>query len=138
MTLRQTRWITGTLAVFDYFLSFVALFVPDFYMHVMHGAGANENIFMLKRTGVLWLAYAVVQTVAFINPQRFHLVVLIVAAFRLIEVPADPIYLLTSKHVSPFGTFGLIFAPLFNLTVGVLLVRAWLRRENAGKNLPCQ
>lgn len=136
MTLQQTRWITGTLAVFDYFLSFAALFVPDFYMQVMHGAGTNENIFMLRRTGVLWFAYAVVQTVAFINPQRFHLSVLIVAAFRLVEVPADPVYLLTSSRVSPLGTFGLIFAPIFNLTVGVLLVRAWLHRENTGKNLP--
>lgn len=136
MTLRQTRWVTGTLAVFDYFLSFVTLFAPDFYMQVMHGSGANENIFMLQRTGVLWLAYAVVQTVAFINPQRFHLSVLIVAAFRLVEVPADPVYLLTSKHVSPLGTFGLIFAPLFNLTVGTLLMRAWINRDNTLKTLP--
>lgn len=136
MTLQQTRWITGTLAVFDYFLSFVALFVPDFYMQVMHGSGANENIFMLRRTGVLWFAYAVVQTVAFINPQRFHLSVLIVAAFRLVEVPADPVYLLTSSRVSPLGAFGLIFAPIFNLTVGILLIRAWLNRDNTVKTLP--
>ncbi len=126
MNISRTRFITGPLALFDFFISSAALLFPQFYITVMHTGGMNGNYFMLYRTGVLWFVYAVCQTVAFMNPQRFHLFVLIVAAFRLIEVPADPVYLITTFHtLTPFGKFGLVFAPVFNLVAGLLLLSAW-------------
>ncbi len=129
MNLTQTRFITGPLALFDFFLSASAVFFPQFYLNIMHTDAVSGPYFMLYRTAVLWFVYAVVQTVAFVNPARFHLCVLVVAAFRLIEVPADPVYLITSFHtLTPLGKFGLVFAPVFNLVVGCLLLSAWKRK----------
>lgn len=120
----------GLLAVIDYALSSAAIFAPDFYMTTMHSHPPHADYFMLQRTGVVWLVFAVCQTIAFINPQRFHLFVLAVGAFRLMEVPADPVYLLTSKHLTPFGMLGLISAPLFNLVVGLFLIQTWRKNFN--------
>lgn len=121
----RTRFLTGPLAVFDLCLGATAIFFPGFYMSIMHFHGSAQHYYMLQRTGVLWLFFALCQGLSFVFAEKIPVLVFLVGMLRLMEVPADPVYLLTSRDLTLFGKFALMFAPVFNLFAGSFLIYAW-------------
>jgi hypothetical protein len=84
---------------------------------------------LLRRASAIWLFFVPVQIWAAIkteNPTALRTV----SILRLQEVPADPIWLATGEGFGIFGKFGLVFAPVFNLVVGIFL---WLLARDLEK-----
>ncbi len=127
LDIKYTRLITGPLALFDIFLGLFALLMPVSYMALMHSPSLTSSYFMLQRTAMIWLFFAVVQSVAFVYPKRFSILVFLVGMFRLMEVPADIVYYLTTGHTF-YGQM-IILAPLLNTIVGSVLIYFWLNRD---------
>ena len=129
--IRSSRYITGPLVILDLGLGGVALAFPDLYLGIMHTG--TDGAFMLQRTGVLWLFFCLCQLVAFLYPARLPMAVFLVGMLRLMDVPADIVYHVTSTGVTVFGRFGLIAAPVFNILVGTYLVLLWHRHAKNRK-----
>lgn len=116
--MNATRWLTGPLAILDLALGVSAVAFPRFYMNLMHGGGAP---FLLQRTGVLWLFFAAAEIVACVRPRRETIG--LVAALRIMDVPADVVYFFLSPSLTWFGRWSLIVSPVFNACAGVWLLR---------------
>jgi len=127
MNLDRSRWITGPLCLFDIALGISAVFFPHFYMKLIQPTASDDPAYLLQRTGTLWLCFAVCEGIAFFRYRRFPEWVLIVAALRLIDVPADLVYWLRDEALDTFGDFSLLFAPAYNSVAGVTLSVWYLR-----------
>jgi hypothetical protein len=109
------------LAVFDLVLGATALFAPDLYLSLMHPRYAGGATYLLARTGAIWLVFAAVEAAAAVTLRRE--LVLVVAALRLMDVPADLVYLLRAPDQGWFGVAALVISPMVNLAVGLGLLR---------------
>ena len=136
---RTRPWLAG-LALLDLWLGVQAAFFPQAYLHdvhahflALHPAGPT---YWVVRLGLVWLFFCAVETLAALAPQRRVLLVLIVGALRLMEVPADVAYRLAADDLGSFGRIGLLLSPLFNGLVGAYLCltacRAIRARSSAG------
>ncbi|MFW5967838.1 MAG: SDR family NAD(P)-dependent oxidoreductase [Persicimonas sp.] len=129
--LEATRAPLGALAVFDVGLGATAVFLPDLYNRLMHprrGRGRRDAPdYLLARTGTQWLFFSAVQGVAALQPAERPGWVLGAGVLRLLDVPADLVYLLRSDDQGLLGKLGLASAPIFNLATGALLVYAGYR-----------
>lgn len=125
---RLVRPALVLLVVIDVVLGGVAVFFPSVYMRFIHPYAAPDTpVYLLQRAGAVWLGYLVVQAIAVfwcIDKPEW---VLVVGVLRLIEVPADALYVSVGTGFGSFGRFGLIVAPIFNLIVGWMLVRWYFR-----------
>ena len=125
--LDRTRYLTGALCLFDIGLGITAVFFPRFYMNLIQPTASDDPAYLLQRTGALWLCFAFCEGMAFFRYARFPEWVVIVAALRLIDVPADLVYWFRDHALDTFGKFSLIFAPAFNATAGTLLAVWYIR-----------
>lgn len=124
--LSRAKYPLAGLAVFDVALGSTAVFLPDVYGSIMHPGltdlTAEAPGFLLSRTGVLWLVFALVQGVGALDAENRPGWVLAAGVLRMMDVPADPVYYLTADDLSWLGELGLLSAPVFNaLTGGVFL-----------------
>ncbi len=119
------------MTLFDIGLGLAALAFPKMYVDLMHPHEGGLHLpaarSLLARTGLLWLFFAFVQGMAGSDPVKRPEWVLIAGALRLMDVPADIGYALTSDDKSALGKAGLIAAPVFNLSIGSLLAYAGYR-----------
>ncbi len=121
LTTRLVRPLLGLLVLIDIFLGGVAVFWPRFYMQWVHPEVAlSDPVYLVQRSGMIWLAYLAIQAIAFLRFKRTPEWVLIVAFLRLVEVPADIMYLFVGEP-GLLGTVGLTFTPIFNFVVGLFL-----------------
>ncbi|MEM3085933.1 MAG: hypothetical protein QXT68_02180 [Halobacteria archaeon] len=123
--MRHARVLVGALAGFDIWLGGTALLAPAFYVSLLHPGTAGDPTYLLQRTGVVWLGYAAFQAVAALRAPKEPAWLLVVAALRLIEVPADPVYIAGVTGLSQMGLMGIGGAPVFNLVVGLYLAAVW-------------
>lgn len=132
---RTRIWLVG-LALFDLALGAQAAFLPDAYLRSMHPWFPQLHpagpLYLLVRTGALWLFFFLVEALAALAPRRRVLLVLIVGALRLMEVPADVAYLATADDLGGFGRAALVVSPIFNLGVGLYLSLTAHRAIRAG------
>lgn len=124
------RWITGPLSVFDLVLGLCAVATPGLYVSLMHGS--LDSTFLVQRTGMIWLFFCACETAAFVAPTRWPLFVFAVGILRLMDVPADAVYLVTSQSLTTLGRISLIAAPLFNAVVGIVLIRLYSSASRSG------
>lgn len=116
------------LVLIDIFLGVVGTFLPRIYMDLIQpDAPENEPIYFLQRAAVIWLGYLVVQTIALFKYRRTPEWVLVVAFLRLVEVPADTLYVIIGTGIGLLGRIGLIAAPIFNLIVGIIFIIWYFR-----------
>jgi hypothetical protein len=129
---RLVRPTLGVLVVIDIVLGGVAVFFPHVYMSVIHPYAAPDTpIYLLQRAGMVWLGYLFMQTLGFFRYTETPEWVLVVGISRLIEVPADSLYVIVGTGFGWFGRFGLIAAPTFNLIAGSMLVRWYFKTGRA-------
>src|SRR5687767_3744664 len=114
------RAILVGLAIFDLLLGVSALFFPDLYLSLMHPRFGGGPTYLLARTGALWLGFAAAEAAAARWMHRDLL--LVVGAFRLLDVPADLVYVTHAGDLGAFGVAALVISPIVNLGVGLLLV----------------
>lgn|GEM_PF-4867361 len=82
----------------------------------------------------LWLFFSLVEGISAWAPHRRPQFVLVVGALRIMDVPADLVYLVSARDLGWFGTLSLVGSPLFNFLAGTYLLRiSWkfLRRADS-------
>jgi hypothetical protein len=122
------RPILFLLVIIDIVLGVVGTFFPRFYMdQIQPDAPPNEPVYLLQRAAVIWLGYLVVQAIALFRYRWTPEWVLVVAFLRLVEVPADTLYVIIGTGIGWMGRIGLIVAPVFNLIVGILFIKWYFR-----------
>jgi hypothetical protein len=121
LTTRLVRLTLGALVVIDVVLGGIAVFWPRLYMDWVHPGAPDDPRYLLQRSGMIWLGYLAVQVLALIRLKRTPEWVLSVAILRLIEVPADILYLFVGTGIGSWGTIGLTVTPIFNAVVGLFL-----------------
>jgi hypothetical protein len=130
-TEKNGRIICLMLVVIDIFLGGSAVFLPYFYSQLIHPDLNNPPIDFIMRTGVLWLVFAFFQLMAVISkkPRKWFLVV---AAVRLMDVPADIIYGITAIGATLFSRLMIFSAPVINTIFGIYLYKLYnlLEKEN--------
>lgn len=129
------RPFLGVLVLIDIVLGSVAVFFPHLYMSIIHPyAAADTPVYLLQRAGTVWFGYLVIQTIAFFRYQETPEWVFTVGISRLIEVPADLLYVIVGTGFGWFGRFGLIAAPTFNLIAGIVLLRRYFKVAKASQD----
>lgn len=126
----------GGLALFDIALGLTTTAFPDLYDKLLHNGPSEEGSTdrkLLSRTGTLWLVFAAVQGVAYLEPENRPEWVMAAGVLRLMDVPADPVYYERSRNLTGIGRLGLLSAPIFNLASGGLFLYAGYRGLRARK-----
>ncbi|MBN4061988.1 hypothetical protein JYU20_02175 [Bacteroidales bacterium AH-315-I05] len=125
--MKLAKLICLCLALFDLILSVCVLLFPDFFLQIFQPSALESSTVMLQRTGMLWVVFILVELWAYIKGEKMIELFLIVGAFRLMDVPADLLWLLLGKGFTWFGVLGLVIAPLFNLIAGIYLVSFYFK-----------
>lgn len=108
------------LFLFDLALGGVAAAWPELYMRVMHPEMDISQIDFVRRTGMLWLAFAAVALcAATVAPDRRGHWFLILAVVRLLDVPADLVYGVTMTGATTLSRLLVLAAVPVNLGLGV-------------------
>jgi len=121
---RTRLWLAG-LALLDLWLGTRAAFFPQAYVDDVHARffalHPSGPTYWVVRLGFVWLFFCAVEALAALAPRRRVLLVLIVGALRLMEVPADVAYGIAADDLGRFGRIGLVVSPIFNGLVGAYL-----------------
>lgn len=123
--LKISRLLCIGLALFDLVLAGQVLILPQLFLEMMQPSLIGHPFELLYRIGALWAFFMVVEFFAFFVGNKKPELFLIVGCLRLMDVTADPVWLITGKGFTAFGIFGLIFAACFNLISGIILVKAY-------------
>jgi hypothetical protein len=112
------------LFLFDLALGGVAAIWPDLYLRVLHPALDVPQLELVRRTGMLWLAFsAVALRAATATPAARGHWFLVLAVVRLLDVPADVVYALTMTGATTLGRLLVLAAVPVNLGLGVYFYR---------------
>jgi len=129
------KLICWSLVGFDALLGGLSMASPRLVSRIFSPGTEPEGFPLLRRTAAIWLFFIPVQVWAAVrtrNPAALRAV----AVLRLQEVPADPVWLAAGKGYGRFGKFGLVFAPLFNLSAGSFLLVLARELEKKAGSLP--
>lgn len=108
------RLTAGFLAAFDTVLGGFSIARPDLVEKFLGIDGGPGGRAMIRRTGVVWSAYALANTVAAMRGSKRDWQVL--AWMRAMEVPADPLWVAhTSKPVAKRAQLMLWSTPAWNV-----------------------
>ena len=122
------RIIALGLFLFDLLLGLFTAIWPEVYFSIVHPELPDPQIELLRRSGGMWLAFAVVALITAtcqrdVRARWF----MVLGWFRLIEVPADLLYGLTATGTGAYGQILILAAPPLNLLIGGYLF--WLSRR---------
>ena len=106
------------LIALDVVLATAALFLPDFWCEIFHGTDYLETYGLLRRTGAIWAAFALFQTITLFKWKTNYLWLVVVAGLRLSEVFSDWAYLAFSDSATWFAWGTLLISPPSNIVIG--------------------
>jgi len=130
----RLRPLLVALAFFDVGLGGLATFFPSTYFALLHPyADAGSPAYLLQRTGVLWLFFALVEGVAAVGRPRPALLAA-VGLLRLMDVPADLVYVVVAPDLGRFGHLSLPLCVAFNFVAAVMLLGAARRLDAAARS----
>ena len=127
-TEKNGRMVCLILVFVDIFLGGSAVFFPYFYSELIHPELTNPPIDFIMRTGILWLVFAFFQFMAVIskNPRKWFLVV---AAVRLMDVPADIVYGILAIGATLISRLMILSAPIINTICGIYLYKLFKKLD---------
>lgn len=115
------------LVVLDLGLSTVAIAFPERWFQIMHGLPCDDPAGLLRRTGALWVAFALLQAIALFRWQRQPYWLTLIAGVRFTELFSDWTTIAVAKQMTVAGTIGLAIAPPANLVFGLILISTYQR-----------
>jgi hypothetical protein len=108
------------LVLFDLALGGVAAVWPELYLRVMHPEADVVQVALVRRTGMLWLAFAAVALcAATVGPDRRGHWFLILAVVRLLDVPADVVSAVTMPGATTLSRLLVLGTVPVNLGLGL-------------------
>ncbi|HKR11630.1 MAG TPA: hypothetical protein VJT15_06220 [Pyrinomonadaceae bacterium] len=117
------------LVILDIVLSVVALCFPDTWFMTFHGV-PYDNLDaqgLLKRTGAIWVAFTLLQLIAFFRWEKEPWWLVLIAGVRWTELFSDWTYLYVADTITTMGKIGLLIAPPGNLVFGWILI--WVYKK---------
>jgi len=117
------------LILLDVFLSTVAIGFPNFWTQSMHGLPYVDPYGLLRRTGALWVAFTLLQTIALVRWQKQPYWLPLIAGVRFTELFSDWTTIIVAKQMTALGTIGLLIAPPANLLFGLILISTYKRLQ---------
>jgi hypothetical protein len=124
--------LLGFLVILDVVLSTICLFFPDYWFQTFHNAPYIDPQALLKRTGAVWVAFSVLQLIAFFRWEKSPWWLVLIAGVRLTELFSDWTYIYAAQNVTTIGKSLLFIAPPGNLVFGWFLIRAYLKITRRG------
>ncbi|MFC2091551.1 hypothetical protein ACFLTD_02130, partial [Elusimicrobiota bacterium] len=91
------------LIVFDVVISVTGFFFPYLWFEIFHGVLYDDPQGFLRRCAANWLAFALVQLIAYINWEKKPYWLAVVAGVRFSDIFTDWIYLWFSADITSFG-----------------------------------
>lgn len=121
------RLLLVLLVLLDIVLFVEALFFPQVWFKVFHGAEYVDPQGLLRRSGGVWLAFTVLQLIALFKWERKPQWLAVIAGVRLTELFGDWILLAVGESFTVFGRLGFFISPVGNLVFGWFLLYAYRR-----------
>jgi hypothetical protein len=113
------------LVILDTVLSVTCLFFPEKWFLTFHDALYIDPQALLKRTGAVWVAFTLLQLIAFFRWEKAPWWLVLIAGVRLTELFSDWTYMWLASSMTPLGKAGLFIAPPGNLAFGIFLIWAY-------------
>jgi len=115
------------LVILDLVLSTTCLLFPDTWYMTFHGVPYDDRdpMGLLKRTGAVWVAFTLLQLIAFIRWEKAPWWLVLIAGVRLTELFSDWTYMYVAESMTTLGRLGLFIAPPGNLAFGLFLIWAY-------------
>jgi hypothetical protein len=113
------------LVILDVVLSATCLLWPEKWFMTFHGAPYIDPQGLLKRTGAVWVAFSLLQLIAFIRWEKAPWWLVLIAGVRLTELFSDWTYMYVAQSMTTWGKVGLFIAPPGNLVFGFILIWAY-------------
>jgi hypothetical protein len=117
--------LLGFLVLLDLVLCTLCLFFPETWFKIFHNAPYVDPQALLKRTGAVWVAFTVLQLIAFFRWEKAPWWLVLIAGVRLTELFSDWTYMCMASSMTTIGSIGLFIAPPGNLAFGIFLVWAY-------------
>jgi len=114
------------LIILDVVLSILALLFPDTWFKIFHNQPYNDPQGLLRRTGAVWVAFTLLQVIAYVKWEEQPYWLVLVAGVRLTELFSDWTYLYFSQNITWSGGISLFIAPPANLAMGWFLIQSFL------------
>lgn len=113
------------LVILDLVLSTTCLFFPERWFLIFHNAPYIDPEALLKRTGAVWVAFTLLQLIAFFRWEKAPWWLILIAGVRLTELFSDWTYMWLASSMTKIGSLGLFIAPPGNLVFGIFLIWAY-------------
>jgi hypothetical protein len=114
------------LIALDIVLSVLAILFPDTWFKIFHDQPYIDPQGLLRRTGAVWVAFTLLQAIAYIKWQQQPYWLVLVAGVRLTELFSDWAYLYFSRNTTWSGCVSLFVSPPANLVIGWFLIQSFL------------
>lgn len=115
------------LVLLDLVLSATCIFFPEKWFLTFHDAPYVDPQGLLYRTGAVWVAFTLLQLIAFFRWEKEPWWLVLIAGVRLTELFSDWTYWYVADNMTTIGSIGLFIAPPGNLVFGWFLVWAYLK-----------
>ena len=117
------------LVILDIVLFVIALFFPDKWFMTFHGVPyeGRDPEGLLKRTGAVFVAFTLLQFIAFLRWEKAPWWLVLIAGVRWTELFSDWTYMYVAETVTTMGRIGLFIAPPGNLAFGLFLI--WVYKK---------
>jgi hypothetical protein len=122
---RSVPIVIGALVLADAALGALILISGTTWFDLVHGTDYVDPQATLKRTGALWLSFAIVQAIAFFRWQQAPHWLMILAGIRFGDVLSDWFYWADASDHTWLGHVGLLLASPLNLLLGLFFYRAY-------------
>jgi hypothetical protein len=110
------------LVILDVVLSTTCILFPEKWFMTFHGAPYVDPQGLLKRTGAVWVAFSLLQLIAFFKWEKAPWWLVLIAGVRLTELFSDWTYMYVAQSMTFWGKVGLFIAPPGNLIFAFILM----------------
>ena len=118
------------LILLDVALSTLALFFPGFWFHNFHDLPYVDPAGLLRRTGMVWVAFTLLQGLALWRWRRESWWLVLIAGVRFTELFSDWMTIYIAQQMTLRGTIELAISPPANLLFGLVLIATYRRLES--------
>jgi hypothetical protein len=111
----------------DVVLFVLALLLPNTWFIIFHNQPYTDPQGLLRRTGAVWVAFTLLQFIAYMKWQEQYYWLVLIAGVRLTELFSDWTYLYFAQNITRVGRISLWIAPPANLVMGWFFIQSFLK-----------
>ena len=113
--------------ILDVVLFVLALLLPNTWFRIFHNQPYIDPQGLLRRTGAVWVAFTLLQFIAYMQWQEHPYWLVLIAGVRLTELFSDWTYLYFAQNITRLGRISLWIAPPANLLMGWFFIQSFLK-----------